>query len=245
MKGWLGRLLAGAGIGFLIAGPVGAIFGAVLAGGLPDSDQVFSDRGGDRGGNERLLFYSNLVVLLTLVAKADERVAPEEARAIADFYKNELNFGEPELETVRRLMKETLSVNPPPEQVAAEFARVSRLEERLALLRLLWMVAAADGRVDPREERLIARVAAALGVGAANQRATAAEFRAGGNGYYETLGLDTEASDAEVKAAYRRLAKLHHPDRVAHLGADQARLAGEKFRRINAAYDAICEERGL
>ena len=241
MKGWLGRLLAGAGIGFLIGGPVGAIFGAVLAGGLPDSDQVF----GDRGGNERLLFYSNLVVLLTLVAKADERVAAEEARAIADFFKHELHFSEPELETVRRLMKETLRVNPSPEQVAAEFARVSRIEERLALLRLLWMVAAADGHIDPSEERTIARISAALGIDAANQRATAAGFRAGGNGHYETLGLDAEATDAEVKAAYRRLAKLHHPDRVAHLGAEQARLAGEKFRRINAAYDAICEERGL
>lgn len=237
-----GRLLAGAGIGFMIGGPLGAILGAVLAGGMPDATEAF---GAERVDEERFIFYSNLTALLTLVAKADDQVAPEEARAIADFFKRELHFGESELGMIRRIMKETLKVNPPPEAVAKEFAKIALVEERLALLRLLWMVAAADGHIDPREERTITRIGEALGISAGDQRAVGAEFREVSDAHYEILGVNPEAEEEEIKAAYKRMAKQYHPDRVAHLGEEYARLATEKFAQINAAYDAIRRERGF
>lgn len=240
--GGIGRLLAGAGIGFLLGGPFGAILGAVLAGGLGGTEQQF---GAETASDERFLFYSNLVALLTLVAKADDQVAPEEARAIADFFKHDLGFGEEQLKVVRRIMKETLRVNPPAEAVAADFARISSVEERLALLRLLWMVAAADGRIDPREEQVINRISRALGVDASGQRSAAAEFHRKADRHYETLGVTPEASNAEIKDAYKKMAKQYHPDRVAHLGEEYARLANDKFAQINAAYDAIRKERGF
>jgi DnaJ like chaperone protein len=238
----LGRLLAGAGIGFLLGGPFGAILGAILAGGMGGSSSTFSTEAPKK---ERFLFYSSLVSILTLVAKADDRVSPEEARTIADFFKYELHFGEQELSVVRRLMKETLRVNPPPEAIAADFARISSVEERLALMRLVWMVAASDGRIDPREEQVINRIAATLGIDAASQRGIAAEFHASGARNYEILGVTPEASKAEIKEAYKKMAKQYHPDRVAHLGEEYARLAHEKFSQINAAYDAIRKERGF
>ena len=237
-----GKLLAGAGIGFLIGGPFGAILGAMLAGGLGESERTF---GAEAPSQERFLFYSSLVSLLTLVAKADDQVSPEEARTIADFFKHELNFGEQELDVVRRLMKETIKVNPPAEAVAADFARISSAEERLALLRLIWMVAAADGRIDPREENIINRIAFALRIDAASQRGIAAEFHRSGDRNYEILGVTPEAGNKEIKEAYKRMAKQYHPDRVAHLGDEYARMAHEKFAQINAAYDAVRKERGF
>lgn len=51
---------------------------------------------------------------------------------------------------------------------------------------------------------------------------------------YQVLGISRDASDEEVKAAYRKLAQKYHPD--LHPGD---RTAAEKMKEINAAYDQI------
>lgn len=54
---------------------------------------------------------------------------------------------------------------------------------------------------------------------------------------YEVLGVSPNASEEEVKAAYRKLAKKYHPDKYAN--SELADLANEKMQEINQAYDAI------
>ena len=49
----------------------------------------------------------------------------------------------------------------------------------------------------------------------------------------------------EVKAAYRKMALKHHPDRVASLGEDIRKAAEEKFQEINAAKEAIYKARKM
>ena len=62
---------------------------------------------------------------------------------------------------------------------------------------------------------------------------------------YKVLEIAATATDDEVKAAYRRLALKHHPDRVATLGEDVRKAAEQKFQEINAAKETIYKARGL
>ena len=54
---------------------------------------------------------------------------------------------------------------------------------------------------------------------------------------YEILGVPKNASQEEIKKAYRKLAKQYHPDK--YVGNPLADLAAEKFKEINEAYDAL------
>src|SRR5690606_16854696 len=51
--------------------------------------------------------------------------------------------------------------------------------------------------------------------------------------YYETLGVKPDAGDAEIKAAYRRLARKYHPDVSKEAGAE------ERFKAVNEAHEAL------
>lgn len=58
---------------------------------------------------------------------------------------------------------------------------------------------------------------------------------------YAVLGVSRDATDQEIKSAYRELAKKYHPDNFA--GNPLADQASEKMKEINAAYDQIKSER--
>ncbi|MBI4161765.1 MAG: TerB family tellurite resistance protein, partial [Acidobacteria bacterium] len=239
--------------GFLVGGPIGAVVGGVLghmldtvpqpAGGYgPQPSAPPPPAGPDRDG---LVFVSNLVAILTLVARADGEVQPEEVRAVRDFFATRLGYDREDLELVRRLMQETLRVNPDLARVCQEFRRASPREDLLMLLRLVYLIALADRRVHPEEEEAIRTVARHLGISEAEERAIRAEFLRDGEQEYRTLGVAPDATDDEIRRAYRDMAVKYHPDKVAHLGEEFRALAHEKFKQINTSYQEIRKARGL
>ena len=58
---------------------------------------------------------------------------------------------------------------------------------------------------------------------------------------YEVLGISPDASDDEIKRAYRELARKYHPDNYQNNPLSD--LAEEKMKEINEAYDAITKGR--
>ena len=58
---------------------------------------------------------------------------------------------------------------------------------------------------------------------------------------YKVLGVSRDATDDDIKKAYRTLARKYHPDNYA--GSDLADLAEEKMKEINEAYDQVQRER--
>jgi molecular chaperone DnaJ len=55
------------------------------------------------------------------------------------------------------------------------------------------------------------------------------------------LGLTGDPSEAELKAAYRNLARIHHPDRSR--GEQAKRAAEQRLKRINEAYSWLVQHR--
>ncbi len=62
---------------------------------------------------------------------------------------------------------------------------------------------------------------------------------------FRILEIDKSASDEEVKKAYRKLAKIHHPDRVFHLGPEFQKNSKVKFQKIADAYELIKDKKGF
>lgn len=62
---------------------------------------------------------------------------------------------------------------------------------------------------------------------------------------YKILEIDRTATDAEVKKAYRTMAKKYHPDKLQHMDEAYQKGAEEKFRMVQQAYEQLQKERGF
>ena len=118
-------------------------------------------------------------------------------------------------------------------------------EQRLQLLVFLVEIAKSDGHVCNEEIEALKEVATYMGL---SIKEVESMLNLGGNsleGAYKVLEISPTATNEEVRAAYRRLALKHHPDKVATLGEDIKKAAEEKFQSINNAKEQIYKARGM
>lgn len=59
--------------------------------------------------------------------------------------------------------------------------------------------------------------------------------------YYQTLGVSREATESDIKKAYRRLATQWHPDKHQQASPDEQKVAEEKFKEISEAYAILSD----
>lgn len=62
---------------------------------------------------------------------------------------------------------------------------------------------------------------------------------------YTTLGISPNATDDEVKKAYRKMAMEYHPDKQVNASEQDKQTAAEKFRAANKAYEYIKQTRNI
>ena len=116
---------------------------------------------------------------------------------------------------------------------------------RLQLLHFLFGIARADGLVGELEIQIIQRIAGYLYISQRDFDSIKAMFYNEVNSAYKILEIEKSATNNELKKAYRKLVKKHHPDKLRHLGEEHVKGAEDKFRSIQKAYEQIQKERGL
>ncbi|XXF75529.1 TerB family tellurite resistance protein [Myxococcaceae bacterium GXIMD 01537] len=190
-------------------------------------------------------FARHVCALLIEVARSDGEVVRDEMRVAREYFQHELKYGPEALEVVREHLKEFLHKPPSLDAATAACREEMPAADRLLLVDVLYQLALADGALQRAEQDTLRRIGRGLGLQEEDMRAVAARHLGSGDAHYTRLGLPADASDADVKRAFRQLATTHHPDKVAHLGPGAVEQATRRFREIKDAYEEIRRLRGL
>lgn len=248
----LGRIFI-SGLGWAFAGPIGGLIGWWLGG------QLDQNHGGDgfqagagsfgrppiaptdrtRPGD----FAIAVLVLIAKVLKADDRILKSEIEYVKQYFIQ--GFGAESAQAMMVLLKNLLEQDYYVYEVAPQINRHLQMAEKLQLLHVLFGISAADGEIDQREIDVIADIARQLKISTNDFNAIQAQFIKNNGQAFQILEIDSSATEDEIKKAYHRMAARFHPDKVSHLGPDFQKMAEEKFKAINQAYQDIRSQRGF
>ena len=218
------------------------------------SDTQFNQRPFEEDRNS---FLFSMLVLSAYIIKADGKIMHSEMNCVRNFLRN--NFGEQAVRQGEDILLKLFEMQK--QQGATTFKETIRkscveisfhmnIGQRLQLLDYLIIIAKVDGTISPEEVYALKEVATYLGLSAQdvdsmlNMEASSNQ-QIGLDEAYKILGISPNATNDEVKAAYRKMALKHHPDRVSTLGDDIREAAEKKFQEINNAKERIYKARGL
>ncbi len=248
-----GKVIGGV-AGFAIGGPFGALLG-VYAGHTMDRARKRAAGATASAGatatagataDRQVAFTMAVIVLGAKMAKADGRVTRDEIAAFRRIF----HIPPAEMKEVGKLFnaaaEDATGFEPYARQIADMFVHEPAVLEEL--LGGLFHIAKADGTVHTGELEYLRQVGAIFGFeGHAFESIRVQHMAAAAADPYEVLGLTGDATDAEVKTAYRKRSREYHPDTLIAQGLPQEfiDLATEKMTAINTAHDRIGKERGL
>ena len=260
------------GLGWALGGPIGALLGYLIGRTLSSSRQVgagswdpnddsgqASHRGPYRNTGTQQDVNAALMVLIAAVMKVDGAVKKSEL----DFVKRFLlaNYGEERGKEMLKVLQRMVQQEIPIDQVCAQIKVNTDYSTRYHMVDFLFGIGEADGAFHQSEINMLRLIAQYLGISTSDytsiferhvgyadsnysDRSSGARSSASYNkDPYRVLGIDSSATDEEVKKAYRRMAMKYHPDRVAGMSEEMQRNAAEQMKEINEAYEVIKQRR--
>lgn len=197
---------------------------------------------GSRLAERQRIFSTSVVNLAAKLAKVDGVVTREEV----DAFKQQFSIPASQMAAIGALYDEAKRDASGYEMHAQRLAEAFAGETILLaeVLDALHRIALADGRLQPAELHFLRTVAGIFGFGERPFAEQSSGLR--DDDPYSVLGVARAAPMDEIKAAWRRLTREHHPDTLMAKGLPQEyiELATKKMAAINDAYDRIRAQRG-
>jgi DnaJ like chaperone protein len=236
------KWLAG-GLGWVLGGPIGGIMGFVVGSMVDTVSDYIPQQGTTRPPTTSGDFGVSLLILSAAVMKADGKVLKSELDYVRNFFHQQ--FGPSEAQQRMLMLREILKQEYSLQGVCMQIRHFMALPLRLQLLHYLFGIAMADGQAHQSEVDVIRTISNYMGINEKDFESIKAMFIRDTKSAYRILEITPDASEEDIKKAYRKMAIKYHPDKVSHLGEDIQKAAKEKFQQLNAAYDTIKKERGL
>lgn len=216
-------------------------------GGYGQSTGSYRTSTGGRGYStteQRNSFFVSLMVLSSAVMKADGQVSQSELSCVREFIRS--NFGDSAVNEAMTMLdgfnRQQVNIY----SVGPQIADNMNYSQRLQLFHYLVQIATADGIFSKSEKSVLEAIGAVIRLQNSDINSVIAMFyKETDESAYAVLGISPNATDDEVKSAYRRMAMKNHPDKVASLGPEVQKAAEEKFRQIQDAYETIKRQRGM
>lgn len=242
-----GKWIGGA-LGWAFGGPVGAVVGLGLGllwdnATLKGEYDFKSDRTQPGQRTREGDFAVSLLVLAAAVMKADNRILKSELSYVKTFLLQQ--FGEEKSKDLLRILRDLLDKDIPLKPVSTQIARHMQHPQRLQLVHFLIGIANADGNIVDSEWQVIHTIARYLNINPRDLDSLRAMYQEDDERFYRILEIEPDASDEEVKKAYRKMAMKYHPDKLGDVG-EEVKAAGErKFHQVQEAYERISKQRKI
>lgn len=189
-------------------------------------------------------FELNLLSLSSFVIKADGKVSQSELDYVRQYFVQ--SYGKERANATFKVFNDVIKKRDVSAQRIAMHLRArTRYESRLQILHFLFSIANADGHVTTGEVNVIQQIAGYLAIQGADFRSIKAMFFKKPDSAYKILEIEKTATEAEIKKAYRTMAKKYHPDKLVHMDQAYQKGAEEKFRKVQEAYEQLQKERGF
>lgn len=240
-----GKNLFGAFIGFIVGSVIDSFASgsARIKTGSGSTDDIFKyyQQQSSRSHED---FATMLMALSASVMRADGKMLKVELDFIKSFFSKQ--FGPQFSGSHLQILKQFLDAKEIPlDQICNDINLRTQVEVRIQLLHYLFGIANADGHVGNAEIRLLQRIANLLQIPSSDFESVKNMFYRDVNSDYHILGIENNASEEEIKKAYRQMAIRYHPDKVSQMGEEYQKGAKEKFQKVQDAYENIKKTRGI